>query len=166
MDNMNYGILLNRDIKLHRRWFKEMTHLIGINVIYRAPRKDKHWTSYAEIDGNYQDPILVGCIFEEHPTQKTLKKIGWVSELQPSASLIHVPFDLPDLQVGALFIVPSGLDNAVGRLFRVTSLMTGIVYPASVVCEIVPEYEDVFNETTYDHRNDSLSLLVEEEDNL
>lgn len=53
-----------------------MTSLIGINVVYRAPQKDKHYTTYAEIESNYQKPEVVGCIFEEHPEQQTLKKLG------------------------------------------------------------------------------------------
>jgi hypothetical protein len=55
-----YGLLLNPDIKLHRMYFQEMCSLIGINVIYRAPKKDKHYTTYAEIKSNYKDPILLG----------------------------------------------------------------------------------------------------------
>lgn len=43
-----YGKLLTPDIKLHRKYFDEMVKLLGIQVIYRAPRKDKHWTNYAE----------------------------------------------------------------------------------------------------------------------
>ena len=78
-----YGLLLNgNNIKIHRQYFKEMVRLIGVQTIYRAPRPSKSWTTYAEIDSNYFNPILVGCIFDEHPTQRTLKKMGWVSELQ------------------------------------------------------------------------------------
>lgn len=82
MDNMlKYGMLLNSDITLHRQYFKEMTRLLGIRVIYRAPREDKHYTTYNEIESNYYEPILTGCIFEEHPTQQSLKKMGWAAEL-------------------------------------------------------------------------------------
>lgn len=76
-NNSNYGLLLHGDdIKLHRKWFDEMTKLIGIKVVYRAPRPDKHYTTYTEIDGNYEGPLVIGCIFEEHPEQQTLKKLG------------------------------------------------------------------------------------------
>ena len=71
MDN-RYGRLITPDIKLHRKWFDEMVRLIGIQVVYRAPRKDKHWTSFAEIESNYQPSIVIGCIFDEHPTQQTM----------------------------------------------------------------------------------------------
>ena len=123
MEQQDIGILLNgSDIKLHRNWFIEMTKLLGIQVIYRAPKPDKHYTTYTEIDSNYEPSRMIGCIFEEHPEQQTLKRLGWMSELQEDASIIHVPYDLEGLQQGALFIIPSGLDNSKGRLFRVVKI--------------------------------------------
>ena len=49
MQAPKYGLLLNNDIKLHRGYFDEMIRLLGIQVIYRAPLPDKHYTTYAEI---------------------------------------------------------------------------------------------------------------------
>ena len=69
--------------------------------------------------------------------------MGWVAELQESSSIIHVPYDLPNLQVGAQFIVPCGIDHAKGRVFRVISMQNIMVYPASIACEIAPEYYSV-----------------------
>ena len=158
-----YGKLLNSDIKLHRKYFDEMVKLLGIQVIYRAPRPDRHWTTYSEVESNYQKPILVGCLFEEHPTQSTMKKRGWVSELQENSSLIDIPYDTPDIQVGALFIVPSGLDDGKGRLFRCIKLTNSIVYPAAVTCEIVPEYENTYVESSRDFTHSSFNLLNEED---
>lgn len=167
MQAPKYGLLLNNDIKLHRNYFNEMVKLLGIQVIYRATLPNKHYTTYAEIESNYSQPILVGCIFDEHPTQQTLKKMGWVAELQQNSSIIHVPYDLPNLQQGCLFIVPSGIDNAKGRLFRVVSMSNSIVYPASVSCEIVPEYEDTFiAETNYDYTHSTDNLISEEQDSM
>ena len=163
---MKYGMLLNKDIALHRRYFKEMCKLLGIVVIYRSLREGMKWTNYGEVDANYNSPMLVGCIFNEHPDQSTLKKIGWVSELQENASVIHVPYDTPGLQVGCLFIVPSGLDDGKGRLFRCTKLSNIMVYPASVACEIVPEYENTFSKSLKSHKNNSFNLLNSEEEDL
>lgn len=160
IDN-KYGLLLQPSIKLHRQYFREMVKLLGIQVIYRAPRKDKHYTTYTEIESNYEAPMMVGCIFEEHPNQQTLKKLNWVSELQENASLIHVDYDLPGLQQGALFIIPSGLDNNQGRLFRVSRLTNSIVYPSSITCEIVPEYENTFSDNQKDYNHSSFNLLKE-----
>lgn len=164
MFDSNYGLLINQDTKLHRQYFDEMSRLIGIKVIYRAPRKDKHFTTYAEIESNYQEPLATYCIFNEHPDQKSLKKMGWVSELQDNASLIHVKYDLPDIQQGALFIVPSGLDNAKGRLFRVTQLSNGMIYPASITCEIVPEYIDTMDNSLSDHEDNSINIISQDND--
>ena len=165
MDNINsnYGILLNeKDIKLYRSYFLELTQLLGVKVLYRAPLKDKHWTSYAEIDSNYQSPEIVACIFNEYPDQQTMKKLGWVSELDKQSSIISVPYDLQGLQVGALFIVPSGIDNAKGRLFRVVRLSNIMIYPASMTCELVPEYENTYSPSLETHPIDSFNLLDEE----
>lgn len=163
--NNNYGLLLNeKNIKLQRKWFIEMCKLVGVKVIYRACRPNKHWTTYAEIDSNYFEPIVVDCIFNETPDQVTMKKLGWVSELSENASIVSVPYDTPNIQVGALFIVPSALDNAKGRLFRVTKLSTIMVYPASVTCELVPEYEDTFQDSSYSYKSTSFNLLNKEED--
>ena len=163
----NYGLLVNSNTTLHRRYFKEMCRLLGIKVIYRAPYSGKHYTTYAEVESNYQPPLVTFCIFEDHPSQQTLKKLGWVAELQDSSSVIHVPYDLPDLQQGALFVVPSALDNAKGRLFRVIKISTIMIYPSSVSCEIAPEYEDTLVKTeTDDFTNRSFTLLNQESDDL
>ena len=159
-----YGMLLNKDITLHRQYFKEMCKLLGIKVIYKSLKDGKKWTNYGEVDANYNPPQLVGCIFNEHPDQRTLKKMGWVSELQENASIIHVPYDLPRLEVGCLFIIPSGLDDGKGRLFRCTKLSNIMVYPASVACEIVPEYENTYRQSLNSFKNSSYNLLNEEED--
>lgn len=162
-DNINkYGVLLTPDIKLHRLYFDEMVKLLGINVLYYAVNPGKKWTSYTELKTTHQAPEVVGCIFTDHPTQQTMKKMGWVAELQEDASIIHVPYDLHDLQIGCLFLVPSGIDGAKGRLFRVVSMYTDMVYPASIACEIVPEYIDSFRDSKYEHKLDDFNLLYEE----
>lgn len=158
-----YGKLLTPDIKLHRKYFDEMVKLLGIQVIYRSPRKDKHWTTYSEISSNYKEPLLIGCIFEEHPTQSTMKKRGWVSELQTDSSFIDIAYDTPDIQVGALFIVPSGLDDGKGRLFRCVTMQNSMIYPAAITCEIVPEYENTNTLDNKDYQHSSFNLLNEEE---
>ena len=162
MDNKDTGILLNAsNIKLHRQYFSEMVKLIGIQVIYRAPREGKTYNGYGELDSFYYEPEVVGCIFNEHPTQWTMKKLGWNSELQEDVSLISVPYDLPKLQAGSLFIVPSGLDNAEGRVFRVLRMSTISVYPSSITCEIGPVWENTFEKAQFDYTHNNFNLLAE-----
>ena len=141
-----------------------MVNLIGIKVFYRAPKPGKTYTNYTEIISNYYDPIEVGCIFEEHPEQQTLKKLGWVVELQENASIIHVPYDLPEIQQGALFFLPSGLDGGKSRLFRVVKISNTMIYPSSISCQLVPEYENTFQPEQYDYKHSSFNVLKEDED--
>ena len=166
MENKDTGLLLNKeDIQLHRNWFKEMVSLLGIQVIYRSPRdSSKHYDGYGELFSFYNDPEVVGCIFDEHPTQKTMRKLGWDTEQMENLSVIHVPYDLPGLQVGALFIIPSGLDNAEGRVFKVITMSNIAVYPASVACEIGPVIENKFEPSQFDYSHNTFNLLNEEED--
>lgn len=160
-----YGLLVNQNAKLHRQYFREAVKLLGIYVLYRAPKVGKRYTTYNEIEDNYEEPLLVGCLFHEHPDQRTLRKVGWVSELQQNASLIEVDYDLPNLQQGALFLIPSGLDDGKARLFRVSSIVNSMVYPASVTCEIIPEYEDTMVEGyAYDYQTSDFNLVDEEPD--
>ncbi len=162
--NQKYGVLLQPSAKLHRQYFREMVKLLGIYVIFRAPLPNKEYTTYGEIDSNYAPPQLIGCIFDESPTQQTFNKLGWAHELQGQSSIIHVDYDLEGLQQGALFIIPSGLDNAKGRLFRVVKMTNSIIYPSSIACEIVPEFEDTVVESNfYDYSKGSFNFLDEED---
>lgn len=162
----DYGLLINKDIKLHRMWFKQLLALHGINCKYHAPMPNKSNDIHGDLLTSYRPEITVGCLFEEHPNQKSLRKAGWVAELQEGSSMIHVPYDLPDLQVGALFEVPSGLDNGKGRLFRVISMSNIMIYPASIACEIALEYKsnDEQHLITTAHEKEDMPLLIDMED--
>lgn len=165
MDRKDTGILLNpTNIKLFRDWFKQMCDLDGLKVIYRAPREDKHYNNEGELDTFFYAPEIVGCIFDESPQQTTMKKLGWVAEADKGMSIIHVPYDTQKLQKGALFIIPSGIDNAEGRVFRVEKMSTIAIYPCSVACEIGPVWLNTFEESQHEHQDNDFSLLMDEED--
>ena len=166
IDKRDYGLLITKDIKLYRTWFKQLIALHGINCKYRAPLDNKEYDRHGDLQTGYKPEIIVGCLFEEHPNQKSLKKAGWVAELQESSSIIHVPYDLPDLQVGALFEVPSGLDRGKGRVFRVISMSNIMIYPASIACEIALEYDSVDEQhlVTSAHEKENMPLLIDNED--
>lgn len=162
---LNYGLLINKDIKLHRAWFKQMTALHGVNCKYRAPLANKEYDEYADLQTGYAPEQVVGCLFDEHPDQKSLKKAGWVAELQESTSIIHVPYDLPGLQAGALFEIPSGIDESPARVFRVISLSNIMIYPASIACEVALEYEsnDEPRLATEARETEDMPLLIDVE---
>lgn len=165
MEKKDTGILLNQEnLKLQRFYFEQMVRLIGINVIYRAPRDgSKEYNGYGELDSFYHEPKQVGCIFVEHPNQYTMKKLGWVAELNEEVSLIQVPYNLQGLQRGALFIIPSGLDDAKGRLFKVEDMATIAVTPAYITCKLAPVYESTFEDSQFTHETNNFNLLNEED---
>lgn len=164
MEDKDTGLLLpKQDIALFRVWFKEMTHLLGLNVLYRAPRESKQYDQYGELDANYYEPIVVGAIYNEHVDQKTMKKLGWNAELSESTTVIHVPYDTPKLQAGALFIVPSGLDNTEGRVFRVIRMTYSPIYPSSIACELGPVLKNEFEKRQlHDFEHTNFNLLKDE----
>lgn len=161
----DYGFLINKDIKLHRKYFEQMTKMLGINCIYQEPLPGKDYDMHGHLNTKYKEGVTVGCIFQDHPDQKTLKKMGWVTELQEGSSIIHVPYDLSGIQVGALFTIPSGIDNAPPRVFRVISIQNIMVYPASIACEIAPEYFDRDEQVQFtDFSKEDFTLLIDNEE--
>lgn len=162
----NYtGILLNPDnIKLNRFYFTEMCRLVGIKCLYRAPREDKHYDGYGELDTFYYEPQPIECIYEQNPNPKTMRKLGWNAELEENELIISVPYDTFRLQEGSVFILPSAYDNTEGRVFRVIEISGIAIYPASLTCKIGPLWKSTFEESQLDHKQDDFNLLAEEED--
>lgn len=77
MENKDTGLLLpKQDIELFRTWFKDMTMLHGVNVLYRAPKDSKEYDLHGELDARYYPAEVVRCIYNEHTDQKTMKKLG------------------------------------------------------------------------------------------
>ena len=166
MENQDTGLLIvKKDVQLHRTWFKEMCRLIGISVLFRSPKEHyKDWNLHGELDAKYNPPVQVGVIYDEHPNQWTMRKLGWSAEQQEDVSIVHAPYDLEGLQVGCLFIVPGGVDGSQGRVFRVIRMSTIQVYPASIACEIAPEWEDTQEpSSTRDFTGSDFNLLNEED---
>lgn len=162
MNRSDTGLLLDeKNIKLQRFYFKEAVRLKGINVIYREPLPNmREYNGYGELDEYFKNPIVVGCLFEEQPNQWTMKKLGWNSELQEDDSIIQVEYDLPGLKEGALFILPSSIDNAEGRVFRVVKMRTSPVYPATITCELAPVFKSSYEESqTDDYTQSDFNLL-------
>lgn len=166
MKNEDTGLLLNeQNIKLSRSFFKEFLRLHGINVLYRSPiTTSKEYNMYGELDINYNQPIQVRCIYDEHPTQKTMRKMGWKAELADTSTVIHVPYDM-NVEAGGLFIIPSGLDNSQGKVFKVLRMQTIAIYPASVTCELGPMLVNTTEKATIENfKTNNFNLLDDESD--
>ena len=165
MDEKDVGLLLNDNALLYRDYFEEAVTLIGVYVIYRAPIAGKKYNGYGEIDDYFLPPVKVGSIFEEHPKQSTMKKLGWVAELTETPPIIHLPYDLPGIQVGGIVIVPSGVDNTQGRVFRIIAMdLSAMIYPSTVVCKLAPEYKSSVEREELNHKDNNFSVLIQDEE--
>lgn len=166
MNNEDTGILLvESNIKLSRQFFEEFLRLHGLRVTYRAPRKgSKDYNMYGELDTNYEAPISVMCIYDEHPTQKTMRKIGWNTELADTSVVINVPYNM-NVETGGLFVIPAGLDKSEGRVFKVLRMSNIAVYPVSIACELGPMLVNNSQNNLVDNfQATNFNLLADESD--
>ena len=138
------GRLVHEDAKRWREYFKEMADLLGITVFYQHPLEDtKSYNLHGELETQYSELEETDVIFEEFPKQQTLRKLGWFSEGQEPMPMIQCSWDLPNIQIGSRFVIPSGIDNAKGRVFRVTKMSNELQFPANCYCQIAPDFDEV-----------------------
>ena len=168
MENRDTGLLLDREniAPLQRFYFEELVRLKGMNVLYRKLKPGmKQYDLHGELDAVYEPAVVVGCLYDQFTDQKTMKKLGWNAEREEQTPIIHVPYDLEDIQAGCLFIIPSGLDNAKGRVFKVLDMSTIAIYPASIACKLGPVLENEFERAqVHDFTQSNFNLLNEEEE--
>lgn len=63
-----------------------------------------------------------------------------------------------------MFIIPDALNPKQGRVFRVVEMSVGLVYPASITCEIVPEWQNNFESAQLAFPRTNFNLLAEEDE--
>lgn len=132
--------LISQDAEIFREYFKECLEMYGIPALFFQPKEDicqKKFTTLGEMKNLYYDPIETQVLFEATPKVQTLRKLGWVTELDKEQPIVHVDYDLPGIARGAVFKIKDPLSVTDGRLFRVTKMSVGILYPASISCQIV-----------------------------
>lgn len=158
--------IIQNDALMYRRWAEEQLEMYGVSAQYYQIKPHHSFTSAGELAANYYDPTPAKIFFDQVPKITTLKKLGWVTELDQQASLINVLFTTPGISVGCLYDIKDPLTPDRGRLFRVTKLQTGILYPAYVTCQIVPVMGTAPEETVDPYQgNKSIFLDKQEGDN-
>ena len=161
----NTGVLLNeQNLKFQRQYFEEMVRLIGLKVLYLAPRKDKTYNGYGELESFFYDPVEVGCIFTEHPNVWTMRKAGWNVERADDLSMIQVPYDLERLERGGLFLIKCGPDTAEPRKFQIRDMKTDAVVPVCVECLLGAVYSSTFETSQFQHTDNNFNLLRHDEE--
>lgn len=106
----------------------------------------KSFTIHGELRAIYSEPQPIDLIFQEAPSMKTLRAIGWSSEDNSDGDkpyVIQVPFDTEKLQVGCRVLIPFSIyDNDESRkVFRITKIAVIAQFPDCYTCTIAPEFE-------------------------
>lgn len=162
------GILFQNDLEIQRYYFDESLEFYGIDALYyQVNDASQHYTVAGELTSKYHDPIAIKLIYDQVPKIGTLKKLGWVTELNQDAQpIIHISFDTPGIQVGALFKIQDPLNPLSGRMFRATKMTTGIIYPVAVTVQIVAIVGQDIEETVQPYEgNKTLFIDKPEEQN-
>lgn len=142
------SLVKNDALAFQKHYFKEILQLYGVDSMYYEVIDEtvKH-TVNGEFSCEYKDPIPTQLLFDQVPKVSTLKKLGWATELDQSQSLVHLNFDLPNVRVGAALSIEDPLRPGKGRLFRITKMSMGIIYPMCVTAQIVPVLGDTPEKT-------------------
>lgn len=147
------GLLTNNDAKIFSQWFKECCRLRGISVKYVYPVTE-NVTIYSEIQPEFSDLIDLDILFDENPTVKTLKRIGWVSEdPEDKPAIAHLPIDTPYLMTKARILIPPIGQAIPGRWFEVTSIHSNLEYPDSYTVTLAPVFNSEKAKTNYEETN-------------
>lgn len=162
--------LVKSDALMFRHYFKEMLDLYGIDgMYYEVIEETKKYNEAGEFSAYYKDPIPCQVIFDQVPKISTLKKLGWTTENDESQPIVHVDYDLPGIQKGACFSIEDPLRLGKGRLFRISKLSLGIIYPMCVTCQLVAVLGDIPENTlqpdTAVKRNKDLGRTIVRPDN-
>lgn len=164
------GLLTQGDAGVFQEWFKEACKLHGIPVKYQYPIPyEDDVTIYGEIKPKFSEEIDIDIMFEQNPTVKTLKRIGWVSETPDDKPYIaYLPIDTPYLQTKARVLIPPIGQAIPGRLFEVTSIHSQLEYPDCYTCTLAPVMESEpekidYHETNYNHIDDNKANQPDED---
>lgn len=130
--------LIQSDALIHRKYFKEVLDAYGVPSLYFQCKPKKDYNSSGELSSRYYDPQKTKVLFEQVPQMRTLKKLGWVTELDQQQPIVHLWYDLPGIEVGCLLKVKDPFTKSSGRFFRLSKLSgIGIIYPVGLTAQIV-----------------------------
>lgn len=140
------GLLTRNDSTIFRHYFKEMAKMIGINVIYQYPI-DMQFSIYAEENPKgFSEEIKMDIIFEENPKVTTLRKYGWISNLdEDKPYMATLPYDAKNLCKGCRITIVPSEPLASKNVFVITDIKANLEFPDSWVCKLAPVF---FNKQT------------------
>lgn len=101
------------------------------------------------------NPIRMDIIFNENPSVDTLRKMGWVSEINNQRPIIaQLPFDAPNLSRYSRIIIPPFVEiRSRCRVFQVTAMQTLLEYPDCWTVSLVPVFDSYKEDNDYVESN-------------
>ena len=143
------GLLNRQDARIFRRYFNEMVKLIGQSVGYQYV-VEKKMTIHSEDNSTLSMPVRLDVLFDENPSVDTLNTLGWTSELNTQQPVvINVPYNTPNLSVGARMIIESVDGTPRPRVFKVTKIVSDLEFPDAYTCAIVPVFDQYKQKNQY-----------------
>lgn len=133
------SLISEQEVNYLRSQFKEAVKQLGVPFRYQFPLGNNLDDFAQPAPDGYSNELEIYGIFDGEPKLKTYRNLGWVVEKSDNLPfLIHIPFDTPNIQKGALFKTSGQITGIKERVFQVTELTTGLVCPDHIVCQIVP----------------------------
>lgn len=143
------GLLNRQDARIFRGYFSEMCKLIGISVGYQYVT-EKHMTIHSEDNSKFSMPVRLDILFDENPSNDTLNKLGWISELNDQNPIIaNLPYNTPNLTVNARITVESIDGVARPRVFKITKIQADLEFPDAYTCALVPVFDQYPQKNQY-----------------
>lgn len=143
------GLLVRQDVRIHRAYFSEMCKLIGVSVAYQYVVKSE-MTIHSEDNSFLSVPLRIDVIFDDQPSVDTLKRLGWVTELNEQQPIvINMPYNTPNLTVNARIMIESIDGTPRPRVFKVTKIESDLEYPDAYTCAIVPVVDQTYQKNQY-----------------
>lgn len=137
-------IIVNDDIEIQRRMFWEGAISTGVIVdFYRCISDVSDF--YQDPHLEYEEPIRLPIIFDDHPKLKILKMYGWFTEDEEHPTLAYLPMykewqtkELLDVRENSLMRV-SYYGQPYPADFRIMDKKLDSIYGVYWICKLAPE---------------------------
>lgn len=146
---VNNPIIVNEDIDLQRRMFWEAAISTGIVVDFYRCKVDVS-DFYQDPHLEYDEPIRVPIIFDDHPKVKILKMYGWFTEDEDHPTMAYLPMysdwntkELLDVRENSLMRI-SYYGQPRQADFRIMDKKMDSLYGVYWVCKLAPEMSNEF----------------------
>jgi len=137
----NRQLIVDEEVQMLREMYDEGLEMQGVPVQYQYPLKNDYNLYGEQAADAFSELIDTFCGVEAQPKIATLKKLGWVVENSSELPfLLHVSFNLPEIQKGSKFFFAGLHTGLPTREFVVERMSMEFQVPDHIICEVIPQY--------------------------